>query len=181
MPDIMTAEQLFWMAPDHHRHELIRGKLTTEPFGTSEFGVIVINVSVPLWLHSKHENLGIAFGAGVGFLIEKNPDTVLAPDVAFVSQARIDAIGGLPPKFWPGAPDLAVEVVSPGDTVYEVEEKAQAWLTAGCQLVWVVNPKRRSVTIYRSGRNPTILLVDDTLDGEDVVPGFRISIREIFV
>jgi len=176
----MTAEDLLLMPSNHQRHELIKGELTTMAPSNSQHAVTTMSLGGPLNQYVKSKKLGVVFGAEGGFLIERNPDTVLAPDVAFVSQARIDAIG-LPPKFWPGAPDLVVEVVSPSDTVYEVEEKVQAWLAAGSRLVWVINPKRRSVTVYRPSQHPQILLADDTLDGEDVVAGFLISIREIFV
>jgi Uma2 family endonuclease len=168
------------MPDDHQRHELVKGELTTMAPANSEHGATVVKVTIPLGHYVMTHGLGVVFGAETGFVIERNPDTVLAPDLAFVSQSRIDAIG-VPRKFWPGAPDLVVEVVSPSDTVYEVDEKAQAWLTAGSQLVWVVNAKRQSITIYRPGKNPQILFADDILSGEDVIAGFQIPIRDIFL
>jgi Uma2 family endonuclease len=122
--------------------------------------------------------LGLVFCAGTGFILGHHPDTVRAPDIAFVSKERIPP-GKLTPKFWPGAPDLAVETVSPDDTVYEVDEKVKMWLDAGCKLVWVVNPKRRTVTVHPVGKTPHILMETDRLDGGEVVPGFTFAVREI--
>ena len=108
-----------------------------------------------------------------------DPDTVRAPDIAFI---RKDHVPREKPKeaYWPGAPDLAVEVVSPGDTVSEVDEKVQEWLDAGAMMVWVVKPRSRSVIVYRSATDVKILTEKDDLSGEDVLPGFRCGVREIF-
>src|SRR5206468_12011006 len=127
----------------------------------------------------RTRQLGEVFGAETGFTIARNPDTVRAPDVAFVTSARIAAIG-VTKKFFSGAPDLAVEVVSPSDTVNEVDEKVQDWLDACVRLVWVVNPKPRTVIVYARGQSPRILSESESLDGSDVVPGFRLPIRDIF-
>ena len=86
----------------------------------------------------------------------------------------------MPRGFWPGAPDLAVEVVSPSDTLIEVEEKVQDWLTAGTRMVWVVNPRRKAVAVHRSPTDVTILTADQELDGADVVPGFGCRVADIF-
>jgi Uma2 family endonuclease len=176
----MTAEELLTMPPDHQRRELIRGELRTMAPANSEHGATTVSLTGPLHQHVKSQRLGVVFSAETGFIIARNPDTVRAPDIAFVSRARIEK-AGIPPKFWPGAPDLAVEVISPSDTIYEVEEKVQMWLGAGTQLVWVVNPKARSVTIHRPDWSPRIVQADDALEGDDVVPGFRLVVSEIFV
>jgi Uma2 family endonuclease len=83
-------------------------------------------------------------------------------------------------SFWPGAPDLAVEVVSPNDTIREIEERVRAWLDAGTKMVWVVNPKWRTVSVHRSATDPTTLTEKDELTGGDVVPGFRCRVRDVF-
>jgi Uma2 family endonuclease len=176
----MTAEELLRMPADHMRHELIAGKLTTAQLAECGHGVVTVALSVPLALHVKATMLGIVVAAGTGFVIGRNPDTVCAPDIAFVARDRIPP-GPLTPKFWPGSPDLAVEVVSPDDTAYEVDEKVKMWLDAGCKLVWVVNPKRRIVTVCSScNKTSQILSETDTLDGENVVPDFAIPVRDIF-
>jgi Uma2 family endonuclease len=105
---------------------------------------------------------------------------VLAPDVSFVRGERIPE-SGLPTAFWPGAPDLAVEVISPRDTAKEVAGKVEDWLAAGSRAVWVVNPKRRTVMAHRPQAEVITLGDDDEFEGQDVVPGFRCRVSEIFV
>jgi Uma2 family endonuclease len=112
-------------------------------------------------------------------MISRDPDTVRAPDFAFIHKDRLPAVDP-EEAFWPGAPDLAVEVLSPADTVAEVDDKVKAWLTAGALMVWVVNPKWESVTVYRSATNITTLTKNDQLEGQDVVPGFACRVEDIF-
>ncbi len=119
------------------------------------------------------------YAAETGFRLSTDPDTVRAPDVAFVSQARVETVGEVE-GFWPEAPDLAVEVVSPGDSYTDVEEKVFAWLDAGTKMVVVINPRQRSATVYKSPSDITALAEADILDGGDVVPGFELAVREIF-
>jgi len=114
-----------------------------------------------------------------GFLLARNPDTVRAPDVAFVARERLATA----PKgrgYFPGPPDLAVEVISPGDTYAEVEAKVEEWLAAGSRMVVVVNPRNETLKVYGSLIDVTRLTVADTFDGGDVVPGFRLPVRRIF-
>ena len=176
----VTAEELFMMPKDGFRYELVKGELRKISPAGSEHGAIIVNITVLLGQHVKSKKLGVCFGAETGFKIASDPDTVRAPDVAFVSRERVPE-GGIPKKFWPGAPDLAVEVISPGDTVDEVEEKVEDWLATGTRAVWVVSPKRRSVTVYRSMTDVTRLSEADELDGGEVVPGFRCKVSEFFV
>ncbi len=130
--------------------------------------------------HILEHKLGRGFLAETGFLIARDPDTVRAPDIAFIHKDH------LPPEdpeeaFWPGAPDLAVEVLSPGDRLSEVDEKVRAWLDAGAMAVWVVNPTGQNVTVYRSTTDIKVLTENDQLEGQDVVPGFACRVGEIFV
>ena len=177
---LVTADELFLMPKDGSRYELVRGELRKMSPAGSEHGAIIVNLTVLVAQHVKANNLGVCFGAETGFRLGSNPDTVRAPDLAFVSRERIPE-SGVPKKFWQGAPDLAVEVLSPGDTVYEVDEKVEEWLAAGTKAVWVVNPKRRSVSVYRSMTDVRRLLEGDELEGGDVVPGFRCGVAELFV
>ena len=174
-----TASELFGMPDDGFRYELVKGELRRMSPSGSEHGAIIVNITVLLGQHVKANKLGVCFGAETGFKIASDPDTVRAPDVAFIRRERIPE-GRLPRKFWPGAPDLAVEVLSPGDTRREVDEKVADWLEAGARAVWVVNPKRRDVTVYRPMADLARLSEDDELDGGDVVHGFRCKVSEIF-
>jgi Uma2 family endonuclease len=175
-----TADKLFAMPDDGFRYELVKGELRKMSPSGSEHGAIIINISVLLGQHVKSNKLGVCFAAETGFKIASDPDTVRAPDVAFVRRERIPE-SGIPKKFWPGAPDLAVEVVSPADTFNEVEEKVEQWLGAGTRAVWIVNPRRRSVSVYRSMTDVARLSDTDELEGGEVVRGFRCKVSEIFV
>jgi len=174
-----TASELFAMPDDGFRYELVKGELRQMSPSGWEHGVVVVNVTLLLGQYVKTNNLGLCVGAETGFKIASDPDTVRAPDLAFVRRERIPE-GGVPKKFWQGAPDLAVEVVSPGDTRAEVEEKVGDWLDAGARAVWVVNPRRRRVSVYRPGTDVVRLSEGDELDGGEVVPGFRCKVSEIF-
>ena len=123
--------------------------------------------------------LGVIFAAEAGFQLEYEPDTVLAPDIAFVERQRFAATG-LSRKFWKGAPDLAVEVLSPNDRAGKAGDKVQAWLAHGTHQVWIVDPKNRTVTIYHREGQVVALSQADTLEGGDVVPGFACPVRKIF-
>ena len=175
-----TASELFEMPDDGFRYELVKGELRRMSPSGSEHAVVIGRLTMRLGQHIEANNLGLYFGAEAGFKIASDPDTVRAPDVAFVGRARVPE-SGVPKNFWLGAPDLAVEVVSPGDTFNEVEEKVAQWLAAGASAVWIVNPKQRSVAVYRSMTDVTHLSEDDELDGGEVVPGFRCKVSEIFV
>ncbi len=133
----------------------------------------------PLDNHVSAHRLGVVCAAETGFLLAQNPDTVRAPDIAFVRRERIEKAGEVK-GYWVGAPDLAVEVTSPGDTIREVEAKVAQWLEAGARMVWVVSSKLRTVTVYRSLTDIVVLTEKDTLDGGDVVPGFQMRVAEIF-
>lgn len=177
---LMTAEELFHLPNDGMRHELVKGVLTTMPPTGFEYGAVTGNLTGPIQVHVRQNNLGTVCGAETGFIVAKEPDTVRAPDVAFVSRERLEQIGTTR-KFFPAAPDLAVEVLSPGDTVGEVDEKIEEWLNAGVRLVWIVNPKRRTITVYRSLTDIVLLTEQDELDGQEVVPGFRCKVAEVFI
>jgi Uma2 family endonuclease len=125
------------------------------------------------------EQLGIVLAAETGFRISRNPDTVRAPDVSFVSRERVPP-DGPPEGYWELAPDLAVAVVSPIDTAAEVQSKVQMWLGSGVRLVWVVYPDTRSVMAYESLKEISTFTAEDTLSGDGVVTGFECKIAEIF-
>ncbi len=176
----VTADQLLGMPDDGLRRELVRGELRTMTPAGYRHGWIAVNVTAPLAQHVRANDLGRVFAAETGFRIEGDPDTVRAPDVAFVRRDRVETVGD-GEGFWPGAPDLAVEVVSPGDSFGEVEEKVFDWLDAGCRMVIVVNPRKRTATVYRSRSDIAVLTESDELEGADVVPGWRLPVRELFV
>ena len=142
-------------------------------------GEVVGNLHGLLWQHIRERQLGKLFGAETGFLISRDPDTVRAPDIAFISRENLPESEPTE-AYWPGAPDLAVEVLSPSDKTGEVDEKIECWLDAGAQLLWVVDPKLRNVTSYRSVTDVIIQTSADQLDGGQIVPGFRCPVADIF-
>jgi Uma2 family endonuclease len=178
---LMTADELLAMPDDGFVYELIKGELIkVSPPPGHEHGLIAMNIAGLLYEYVKKNGLGNVYAAETGFLLEQDPDTVRAPDAAFVRRERIQKAG--PVKgYWIGPPDLAVEVISPSDTVGRIEGKVAKWLESGTNLVWVVSPKMRTVTVYRSLTEIVVLTEKDMLDGGDVVPGFQIKITEIFV
>ena len=177
---LMTAEELIMLPRGKMCYELVKGELIEISPAGHKHGRIVMNLGAPLTIFVKAHNLGAAYGAETGFKLASNPDTVRAPDVAFVSREQIERVGD-PEGYWPGAPDLAVEILSPGDRMSAVEQEVKEYFTAGARLVWVVSQKLRKVTVYRSPTDIRVLTEQDTLDGEDVVPGFRLAVRELFV
>lgn len=142
-------------------------------------GTIVARLTGALVQHIEAHDLGEVTGAETGFKLASDPDTVRAPDVGFVRRERIPA-GDLTDKFWPGAPDLAVEVMSPNDILTEVDEKVEGYLSAGVRLIWIVNPKTRTVTAHQQNSEPQMLTEIDTLDGLDVVTGFQYKVARLF-
>jgi Uma2 family endonuclease len=138
-----------------------------------------MNISTPLDQYVRAHRLGTVYAAETGFQLASDPDMVRAPDGAFVRRERAEAVGA-GAGYWPGAPDLTVEVISPNDIYAEVEEKIFDWLSAGTRMVIVVNPRRRVVTVYRSLTDIVVLTERDTLDGDDVVSGWTMPVAEIF-
>lgn len=177
---LLTAEEL-WEMPEvlGKRFELVRGELVEMPGAGGLHGLLVMALLRLLDPFVMARNLGRVFADGVGYIINRNPDIVRVPDVSFISNARIPA-GGISEQFIPIAPDLAVEIVSPGDRAEEVYGKVLEYLQAGARLVWVFWPKYRSVTVYTAAGEVFQRREGDALDGDDVIPGFEVSVAEIF-
>jgi Uma2 family endonuclease len=175
----MTAEELWQLPANGMRRELVAGELREMTPAGSEHGFIQLRLAARLTAYVETHQLGATFSSDTGFVLTRDPDTVRSPDLAFVGRKRIDEMG-IPPGYWPGAPDLAVEVVSPSDRYSDVEEKVQEWLAAGARLVWVVNPAGRCVTVHRSREASLLIDEQNTLDGAEVVPGFTCPVADIF-
>jgi len=176
----MTAQELLRYRNEPYRQELVAGRLyEMEPPG-AEHGIVAMRIGTMLASHVAAADLGVAFAAETGFKLASDPDTVRAPDAAFVARGRAQAVGR-PRGYWPGPPDLAIEVVSPNDRHSAVEIKAFDWLDAGARAVLVVDPARRSATVYRARHDIRVLEVDEPLEIGDVVPGWAPRVAEFFV
>ena len=161
------------------RYELIRGELKVMSPTKPLHGIVCARIAARLVIFVEEHNLGEVFGAETGFLVESNPDTVFGIDAAYVSRERLAGVESFE-KFFPFAPDLAVEVLSPGNTVQEIDEKIALYFAAGSRLVWVFNSKRRTVAIYTSPFDVRILGEQDALDGGEVLPGFTLDLSKLF-
>ncbi len=174
-----TADDLLHMPRDGNRYELVAGELKMMSPSGFQHGYVALELGALLRQFVRQHQLGSVTGAETGFRLASNPDTVLAPDVAFVCQQRLEQIG-YPRGYFPGAPDLAVEVRSPGDRPAEVEEKAQRWLAAGARAVWVVDPVARDAVVYTSDGQRQPIAPDGHLEGGSVLPGFRCLLGDLF-
>lgn len=163
---------------DSYRVELVRGRLVREPAPGAEHGWLAANLFREIDPFARERGLGRTF-FDVGFILSDDPPTVRVPDLAFLVAARL-AVEGVPSGFWRRAPDLAVEVVSPSNTVAEIQEKVVEYLDTGARLVWVVDPKSRSVTAYRSRSDIRLLRMGEALDGADVLPDFHMPLSDLF-
>lgn len=177
---LVTAEELLALPTGMgKRYELIMGELRVMSPSGWPHGKVVGKLHNRLGYFIEEHDLGIVFGAETGFLIARNPDTVRAPDFAFVAKKNIPEVKPVE-AFWPGAPDLAVEVLSPGDTTGEVDEKIDTWLTSGCSAVWVIDSRLETVTTYYSRTDIRIKTAGEILEGGAIVPGFSCSVSELF-
>jgi Uma2 family endonuclease len=175
----ITSEDLLKMPDDGFRYELVRGELKKMSPSGHMHGEIAMKAGWRLAQHVEANKLGKVYAAETGFLLSSDPDTVLAPDVAFVSQRRLEEVGDVE-GYWPGAPDMVIEVISPSDTYSEVEEKVVQWLSDGTRMVVVLDPRKRTATVYRSLTDITILTEEETIDGGDVVPGWKMPVSDLF-
>jgi Uma2 family endonuclease len=175
----MTAEQLAALPDDGRRYELVRGELHMMSPAGHEHGRVAMRLGSLLEQHVRRHQLGTVYAAETGFLIAREPDTVRAPDVAFV---RAQRLAQLPDEdgYLPLAPDLVAEVVSPRDKFSEVEAKALAWLEAGTSLVLVVDPGTRTARVYRTKDNIAVLHEGETVSADDVVPGWEVAVADLF-
>jgi Uma2 family endonuclease len=185
-PALITAEALLtYQQPDNKRTELVRGRLVVrEPPGMfhGQYAARVV-VAISNYLTRDRASCGAEQTRGrvltcdPGFTLARNPDTVRAPDVAYVSRARW--AGPMPHGYGEFAPDLAVEIQSPNDRPGAVLAKVGDWLNAGSLLVWVIDPIRRSVAIYRADGSHALLNDAESLEGGDVLPGFSYALAEL--
>jgi Uma2 family endonuclease len=171
---ITTAEELL-RAQDIGRCELVRGELRMLAYRGLESGRVAARLGSKLNHFAESHGLGAVL-SHVGFVLARGPDTVRAPDIAFI---RAEPVAGRNPGYVEGAPDVAVEVLSEDPPDY-VRDKVAEWLKAGAGAVWVVDPRDLTVTVHRARRKPVVLGEADTLRGDGTLGGFELAVREIF-
>lgn len=175
---LMTADEIYRLPNDNLRYELVRGHLAAEPPVGYRHGRLAVAIASALENYAKESGYGISVTSEVGFQLSHDPDTVRGPDVAVLRKPRLAELDD-DSRFFPGAPDLAVEVLSPSDRPNAVSDKIKDYLDAGTHVVWIVDPQRRDVVVYTpDGRR--ILSVDETLDAPDLLPGFLLVLRDLF-
>jgi Uma2 family endonuclease len=176
---LITADELLTMPDTRFGYELVRGEIKKYMPAGNLHGFVASRINRFLGNFVDENNLGAVVAAETGFTIFQNPDTVRAPDAAFIGKEKL-SIYGITDGFFPVAPDLAVEVVSPYDRKKDIESKIEDYLAADVKLIWVVYPQNRIVTVHRPNKFVSILRADDELDGEDILPGFNLLISRIF-
>ena len=174
---LMTAEELARTSVPGKVLELIRGHLVVREPPSTRHGAVAARLTVRLGAFVEKERLGLVFAQDTGFKIERDPDTVRGPDVAFVSRERLERIPEA--GYAELAPDLVVEVFSPNERPGEVLAKIGDFLAAGTRLAWLVDPRRREARVFRSDGSVAVIGADGALDGEDVVPGFSCPLAAV--
>ena len=177
-PKLMTADELLAMPRrDGRKFELVRGVLVEKVPTGRPHAVVVTVIAALLYYFAAPRNYGEVLTGEPGFLLEIGPDTVRAPDVAWIAPGRIpEETTGFPNL----APDLVVEVKSPGNSYPEMLRKAEIWLSFGARQVWMADPEHTTVTRYVPGAEPVVLGEDDTIDGVDLLPGFTAPVWSLF-
>ena len=177
---LMTADDLFRLPEDESRWcELIEGEIVRGSIPVFAHSVVAQQASNLLYKFANRMGLGEVIGAKVGYLISRNPDTVLAPDGAFVRKERFVVIGA-PDGYFPEAPAFIFEVISPTDRMSEVSVKMRHWLQGGVELAWVIDLAARTVAVYQAVDDIQILSEKDAVTGGNVLPGFECRVADLF-
>ena len=176
---LLTADDLLRLSSQGIRGELIRGALhETIPTGVNHARVVA-KLVILLGAFTVPRNMGTLMTSDLGVWLERNPDTVREPDIAYISADRMPPDADIP-GYSEIVPNLVVEVASPSDSLRDVEKKALMWLEHGVRLVWAAHPSTRTVDVYRADGTTSTLTESDTLDGGDVLPGFTLRVSDIF-
>jgi Uma2 family endonuclease len=175
---VATVDDLWALSHTGQHCELVRGVIVEMTPAGNLHGIIALEIGFLLRTYVKAHDLGYVTAAETGFVLSAEPATVRAPDVGFIAKARMPQ--PIPEKYFPGAPDLAVEVISPGDSATDTRDTVLDYLRAGTRLVWIIYPTLRSADVYRSTETAQLVNSDGTLDGGDVLPGFTLPLRDVF-
>jgi len=180
-PELMTANELLTRDSLGQRTELVRGQLVVrEPAGLPHASLLTeLTIRIGMHVRASEPPLGYVFVGEPGFWVAPDPDTVRAPDLAFVLRERLPD-GVMPGGFFEGVPDLAVEIRSPSDRTGAVLSKIGTWLDGGCAVVWVIDPVRRTAQHYAADGTIKLLGANDALDAEPVLDGLSIALATLW-
>lgn len=176
---LKTVEDLYALPDDGFHYELVHGEFVSEPPPGGRHGRIAARLVQRIGAHAEAHRLRVVLTCDSGFVLHREPDTVRAPDVAFVSHERYQAFGDEIFAL-PGPPDLAIEVLSPSDTSARVHAKVADYLAVGTPLVWVVDPDQRQVRSYRTLLEPQVTTESGELTADDLLPGLRLPVADSF-
>ena len=178
-PKIWTDEEFMALPDDGHHYEIINGELIDMGNSGALHGYVCSTLMILLGGYVRQHNLGAMLDSSTAFKMKNGNKR--SPDIAFFAKERLQGMAVLPSGYLEGAPDLAVEVLSPGNTVEEIDDKLTEYFENGSRLVWVINPTQHYVLVYRSAQEPDRLLKGkDSLDGEEVIPSFTLAIADLF-
>jgi Uma2 family endonuclease len=173
-----TEAELQALPDDGFIHEVVNGELVMSPKNNPEHGFICTELSFALTTFVKREKLGAVFDSSTGYWMQN--ENCRAPDVSFVSKERLRGLKRPATEFFRFAPDLAVEVLSPNNTRAEIQERLRDFFSSGTRLAWVINPEMKTAEICYSLEKRKLIGPNGELDGETVVPGFRLKLAELF-
>jgi len=175
----LTAETFAELPDNGLKEELVSGWIVSEAVPGGAHGRVMVTLGSLLHQFVRMHLLGVVYCGNSGFVLSRSPDTVRGPDISFLRMTRVQHLDNKR-GYIPGPPDLAIEIISPSDRPNDVHAKVGDYLAAGCTLAWVIDPDARQVWVFRSLLSPVILTESDTLEGEDVLPGFSIPVRAAF-
>ena len=175
---IWTDEEFMALPDDGDRYEIVNGELVNMGNSGMEHGNLGTFLGGALELYIRPRKLGVACDSSTAFRMKSGNKR--SPDISFVAKERLKGLKKLPKGFFEGAPDLAIEVLSPSNTFEEIHSKLVEYFESGCKLAWVINPDEESVLVYRKPQPEKLLKITDSLDGEELVPGFTLAIAELF-
>ncbi|MDQ2098159.1 MAG: Uma2 family endonuclease [Tychonema bourrellyi B0820] len=176
---VWTDAEFMALNRDGHRYEIVNGELIDMGNSGAKHGYVCSVLMILLGGYVHIQKLGAMFDSSTAFKMKSGNKR--SPDLSFMAKERLQGLDELPDGFLEGAPDLAVEILSPSNTVEEIHNKLVEYFDNGSRLVWVINPKEKYVLVYRSSQEPDRLLKSiDSLDGEEIVPGFTLPIGDLF-
>lgn len=173
-----TDTEFMALSSDEHRYELVNGEVVDMGNSGMEHGYLACVLTIKLGSFVQSNKLGVICDSSTAFTLKNGNKR--SPDIAFISRERLKGLSRPLRGFFEGAPDLVVEILSPGNTIEEMHQKIVEYFDNGTRLLWKVDPTERSILVYHSPEADCLLRMGDSLEGEDIVPGFSMPVAELF-